>query len=256
MYYGTARKENDKLLTVSCMVPILNSATSIYAALGVFAFVGHVSHILDIPVEKVSTSGLDLAFVAYPGMLNLLAGSNFWSVIFFLMLLTLGIDSVFSFFDHELQYFVDWFPIIEQKMSREVYTALFIVISFLFSLIFCLESGYYTFDLFDSYAAKISLQTILLVELALIPWVFGMDKLNILLKERTGETIPKFVIIFVKYVIPVYVLAIYILSIVDEFKKDGADEKTMPYGFIWLGRLLFIVPMLTIVVGYFKRINS
>ena len=172
------------------------------------------------------------------------------------MLLTLGIDSVFSFFDHELQYFVDWFPIIEQKMSREVYTALFIVISFLFSLIFCLESGYYTFDLFDSYAAKISLQTILLVELALIPWVFGMDKLNILLKERTGETIPKFVIIFVKYVIPVYVLAIYILSIVDEFKKDGADEKTMPYGFIWLGRLLFIVPMLTIVVGYFKRINS
>ena len=95
-----------------------------------------------------------------------------------------------------------------------------------------------------------------MVELALIPWVFGMDKLNILLKERTGETIPKFVIIFVKFVIPIYILAIYILSFVDEFKKDGDDERTMNYGFIWLGRLLFIVPMLTIVVGYFKRIYS
>lgn len=111
MYYGTARKENEKILQVSYLVPIMNSATSIYAALGVFAFVGHVSHILDIPIEEVSTSGLDLAFVAYPGMLNLLAGSNFWSFLFFLMLLTLGIDSVFGFFDHILQYIIDAFPV-------------------------------------------------------------------------------------------------------------------------------------------------
>lgn len=256
MYYGTARKDHEKILRASYMVPIMNSATSLYAALGVFSFVGHVSHILDIPIEKVSTSGLDLAFVAYPGMLNLLAGSNFWSLLFFMMLLTLGIDSVFGFFDHILQYFLDTFPQIEQKMRREVYVGIFTLFSFLCSLIFCLESGYYSFGTFDSYAAGIALLTCLLVELILIPWVFGMDKLNVLLNRRTGETIPKFVIVFVKYIIPVYIVIIYILSFVDEFSKDGDDERKEPYGFLWLARLLFIVPMLTILVGYFKRIET
>ena len=187
MYYGTARKPADKLLTVSYMVPIINSLTSMYAALTVFSFLGHVSHILDIPIAEVSTSGLDLAFVAYPGMLNLLAGSNFWSFIFFLMLLTLGVDSVFGYFDFILSYFSDMFPSIRKKISQEVYCAIFTFISWLCSLIFCLESGYWTFDLFNSYAAGIALLTCLIVELALIPWVFGMDKLNIIMKDRTGE---------------------------------------------------------------------
>jgi len=256
MYYGTARKDHEKVLRASYMVPIMNSATSLYAALGVFSFVGHVSHILDIPIDKVSTSGLDLAFVAYPGMLNLLAGSNFWAVLFFLMLLTLGIDSVFGFFDHILQYALDSFPQIGEKMSREVFTGIFTFFSFLCSLIFCLESGYYSFDLFNSYAAGIALFTCLLIELALIPWVFGMEKLNVLLNQRTGETIPKWVIIFVKFVIPIYITVVYILSFVDEFSKDGDDERTMPYGFVWLGRILFIVPMLTIAIGYKVRIPT
>jgi len=256
MYYGTARKDDEKILRASYMVPIMNSATSIYAALGVFAFVGHVSHVLDMPIDKVSTSGLDLAFVAYPGMLNLLAGSNFWALLFFLMLLTLGIDSVFGFFDHILQYFVDAFPIIEEKMSREVYTAVFTFFSFLCSLIFCLESGYYTFGLFDSYAAGIALLTCLIAELILIPWIFGMDKLNVLLNQRTGETIPKFVVIFVKFIIPVFIIVIYILNIVKEFSKDGDDERVWSYGILWLARLLFLVPMLAILAGYFKRIET
>jgi SNF family Na+-dependent transporter len=60
-----------------------------------------------LPVDKVSTSGLDLAFVAYPGMVNMLAGSNFWAIIFFMMLVTLGIDSVFGFVDHIVNFMID-----------------------------------------------------------------------------------------------------------------------------------------------------
>ena len=54
MYYGTARGAHDKLLTVSYMVPILNSATSFYAALTIFTFLGHVSTMRDIPIAELS----------------------------------------------------------------------------------------------------------------------------------------------------------------------------------------------------------
>lgn len=37
--------------------------------------------------------GSALVFVAYPEVVNRLPGASFWSIVFFLMLITLGLDS-------------------------------------------------------------------------------------------------------------------------------------------------------------------
>lgn len=37
--------------------------------------------------------GAGLVFVIYPEALNILPGSTFWAIIFFFMLITLGLDS-------------------------------------------------------------------------------------------------------------------------------------------------------------------
>lgn len=188
----------------------------------------------------------------------MLAGSNFWAIIFFMMLVTLGIDSVFGFVDHIVNFMIDQFPAIRQKMSYEAFTALFLTFSFLCSCIFVLESGLYTFALFDTYSCYISLFTCILIELALIPWVFGIDKLSTLLEARTGEVIPKFVRIFVKYLIPIYIFAIYIMAWVREFQKDAQSDEDngMPYGFLWLGRLIMFAPMIAILVGLLVKFET
>lgn len=87
-----------------------NSATSFYAALTVFTFVGHVAHVLGKEVSEVSTQGTDLAFVAYPGLLNLLPGKNFWAIIFYLMFISLGVDSAFGYIDYFMEFFLDSYP--------------------------------------------------------------------------------------------------------------------------------------------------
>jgi len=136
MYYGSARGKSDKLLTVSYMIPILNSATSFYAALTIFTFLGHVSTMRGIEISDLSRSGPDLLFVAFPALLGLLAGKNFWAVIFFIMCVCLGVDSVFGFVDFYVKYLEDCFPIIRQKLRKEFVCMIMIFFSFLWSLMF------------------------------------------------------------------------------------------------------------------------
>lgn len=110
MYYGSARQKNEKIVNISFWVPFANSATSIYAAITIFSFLGHVSYKKEIPINEVATSGPTLFFVAFPSLLALLPGANFWAIIFFLMAICLGIDSVFGFFDYYIKISQDAFP--------------------------------------------------------------------------------------------------------------------------------------------------
>ena len=84
-----------------------------------------------------------------------------------------------------------------------------------------------------------------------------MDKLAVLLKIRTGETIPKFVVIFIKFVIPCFIFIVFIMSWINEFSQnDGRDSDGWTGGITWAGRLLWIVPILIIFAGYFKPIET
>ena len=52
-----------------------------------------MSYKTGLPVDQVAKAGPGLAFIAYPQALSSMPGGPFWAVIFFFMLLTLGLDS-------------------------------------------------------------------------------------------------------------------------------------------------------------------
>lgn len=247
LYYGSARQPTDKIITPSYYIPLINSGTSMYAALTIFSFLGHVSHKTGLPIEDISEGGLDLAFIAYPGLLSMFKGSNFWSVLFFLMLTTVGVDSVFAMYDFTIQYFEDFFPAIRRKMSKEVYVLLLSIAFYLFGLMFCLESGFWIFDLFNTYSCGLTLVILCVAEIFMIVWMFGIDNLDDLMFFRTQERFPKVFKIMIKYVTPTIILVILIVGIVNEFILNKSE---MPKWALWMGRLLMLIPTLCAFLGF------
>lgn len=59
----------------------------------VFSYMAHVQH---KSIEEVGLEGPGLVFIVYPEAIATMTGSVFWAIIFFLMLITLGLDSTFG----------------------------------------------------------------------------------------------------------------------------------------------------------------
>ena len=75
------------------VITLSNSMTSIFAGFVVFPYIGYLAYITHQEVKDVVSSGSGLAFVVFPFAVTKLAGAPFWSILFFVMMLTLGLDS-------------------------------------------------------------------------------------------------------------------------------------------------------------------
>ncbi|GAB0195635.1 sodium-dependent noradrenaline transporter [Grus japonensis] len=78
----------DALLTST-----INCVTSFISGFAIFSILGYMAHEHKVKIEDVATEGAGLVFILYPEAISTLSGSTFWAVVFFIMLLTLGIDS-------------------------------------------------------------------------------------------------------------------------------------------------------------------
>jgi SNF family Na+-dependent transporter len=91
-------------------VSIIDFLTSLIASVVIFSTLGHSAHLLGVLVDQVTKGGQGLAFVAYPEALSHLPVPHLWSVIFFLMLFLLGLDSEFALFETVTCALFDSFP--------------------------------------------------------------------------------------------------------------------------------------------------
>uniref|UniRef100_A0A1Y1MTC4 Transporter n=1 Tax=Photinus pyralis TaxID=7054 RepID=A0A1Y1MTC4_PHOPY len=153
------------------LVPILNSATSIFAGFVVFSILGFMAHKTGLPVSTVATGGPGLAFVTYPEAITMLPWSNFWAVMFFFMLFLLGLDTCFVQIEAIISSVIDEYPFLHNH--KKVVTLGACVAMFLCSTIFITNGGMYLLQLFDWYAASISVILICLVEVLIVAYTYG-----------------------------------------------------------------------------------
>uniref|UniRef100_A0A672V1R8 Transporter n=1 Tax=Strigops habroptila TaxID=2489341 RepID=A0A672V1R8_STRHB len=119
---------NNNVIRDTLVIAIGNCCTSFLTGFAIFSVLGHMAQTKHVPVGSVVDSGPGLAFVAYPEALSLLPGSPLWSSLFFLMLLTLGVDTLFGNIEGITTAILDEFPALrEGQVSLSVRDAVSIL---------------------------------------------------------------------------------------------------------------------------------
>ncbi|XP_046551259.1 sodium- and chloride-dependent neutral and basic amino acid transporter B(0+)-like [Haliotis rubra] len=76
------------------LVCLMDCFASIFIGFAFFACVGHVAYLRGVKVDAFESSGYNLAFIVYPDVLSSLPMPQLWSVLTFVTMMTLAIDSM------------------------------------------------------------------------------------------------------------------------------------------------------------------
>ena len=93
---GSYNKYRNNCYRDTLILACFNEGTCLLSGFVIFSVLGFMAKASGKTIDEVADSGPGLAFVAYPNAINQLPISPFWSVLFFLMLLFIGLDSQVS----------------------------------------------------------------------------------------------------------------------------------------------------------------
>uniref|UniRef100_A0A3P9P3F8 Sodium-dependent dopamine transporter n=1 Tax=Poecilia reticulata TaxID=8081 RepID=A0A3P9P3F8_POERE len=188
----------------------INSLTSFFSGFVVFSFLGYMSHKHNVALDKVARDGAGLVFVIYPEAIATLPGSSVWAVIFFIMLLTLGLDSAMGGMESVITGLIDEFKFLHKH--RELFTLFIVVSTFLISLFCVTNGGMYVFTLLDHFAAGTSILFGVLIEAIGIAWFYGVDRFSDDIKEMIGHRPGRYWRLCWKFVSPCFLLFMVVVS--------------------------------------------
>ncbi|XP_046543629.1 sodium- and chloride-dependent glycine transporter 1-like [Haliotis rubra] len=195
---------NTNCLRNAVICTFVSEGTSLFAGLVIFSILGFMAQEANIPISDVVSSGPGLGFVIYPEVLAQLPLPQLWSFIFFVMLILLGLDSLFSMVETVISAILDEFPWLLKW--RVVVTLGYCVLSFLLGLLFTTEGGMYIFQLLDWYFVVIFLIFYGFLECIILGWVYGVDRLSADIELMLGIPAPLFFKITWCYITPAMLL--------------------------------------------------
>ncbi|XP_052072585.1 sodium-dependent serotonin transporter-like [Mytilus californianus] len=189
----------------------INCFTSVLAGFVVFSVLGYMAHITQKDIDKVAMEGPGLVFMVYPEALATLDGSVFWSILFFVMLITLGMDSTFGGLEAVITAIMDTFAIV--KGRREWLVLGVIIYCFLGSLPSTTNGGQYIVSLIDRHAAPIPLICICFCEAIAVNWFYGVQHFSNDVQSMLGFQPGIFWKICWAFICPICLIVLFVLSI-------------------------------------------
>ncbi|XP_034340536.1 sodium- and chloride-dependent transporter XTRP3B isoform X1 [Arvicanthis niloticus] len=174
-------------------------------------------HIRNCSLESeldTAVQGTGLAFIVYTEAIKNMEVSQLWSVFYFFMLLMLGMGSMVGTGTAILTPLTDS-KLISSYLPKEAISGLVCLISCAIGMVFTMEAGNYWFDIFNDYAATLSLLLIVLVETIAVCYVYGLKRFEGDLRVMTGRTLNWYWKVMWAFVSPLLIIGLFIFYLSD-----------------------------------------
>ncbi|XP_032222489.1 sodium- and chloride-dependent GABA transporter 1 isoform X2 [Nematostella vectensis] len=241
---GSYNKFHNNCFRDAMTVSVINCSTSVFAGLVIFSVLGFMAEVLGKEVSEVATSGPGLAFVVYPEGIAQMPISPFWSICFFFMLLTLGLDTQFAMFEAVTTGLGDEYVRLLRN-RKELFTAFLCFCCFLLGLPIVSQSGAFIMNLYVWQAGGVSLVFLAFFEVIVVAWGYGADRFALDIETMTGNKVWPWWPIAWKYITPAVITGIFIFSLV-QWQGVSYDDYQYPPWAEFVGWVMALSSMLWI----------
>jgi len=224
----------------------VTAGTAIFSGFVIFSVIGFMAEALGKEVQDVAAEGAGLAFVAYPEAISKMPISPFWSILFFAMILTLGIGTQIAIVTTVVSTIIDSSV---KLMSRRLETTiLFCVVGFFIGLPLCSGAGMYILQLLDNYVASWSIIIICICECFIFTFLYGVDRLLSDMEMMIGYKPSKVWKYFWSIITPATLIFILVFTFVDKAKGKSTvyNDYVFPAWADGVGLLISFVSVLFI----------
>ena len=217
--YGSYLGDDANIAVDALIISFSDMAISVLSGIVMFSTMGGTGML-----DNITESGIGTAFIVYPqAIVNLTRIGWFNAVfgaIFYLMLITLAIDSAFSIVEGVSAAISDKFHLTPKKVTIAV-----CVIAGVISLLFITRAGLAWLDIVDNWANQINLIIVGILECIAVGWCFNLRKVVTEINKNTkGFRAPYgWFAASVKFIAPVLLIALFIWNMIVLFGQNGGS---------------------------------
>lgn len=226
---------------------ITNCSISFIAGFAVFTVIGYLAVSTGQSIQDLEIGGPGLTFVTYPTAIQLMPLAPLFGVLFFIMLLTLGIDSAFSLIEAVIAGCHDYIHTSKEKLSFWICLA-----GLLGGVLFSTGAGLYWLDIVDHFAMNILLVLFGLMECVFAGWLFGVRRVREFANAHSEIRIGRWWDVCIAGLIPIALITMLVHSVWDSAKTP---YKGYPGWALWLGGwgLMIAIVVASVLLGFLVR---
>jgi len=209
--YASFLHRKSDLNNNATIIGLSDLSTSFVAGIAVFATLGAMSFVTAQNVDVVAPSGPDLAFVAFPYALAQLPYPAWFGTVFFVALLTLGIDSAFSITESVLASLTD-----KTGWNRTAVLWGMTFVGFCAGLVYCSRGGLSWLGNIDGWINGPWGITLLgLLQCVVLGWAYRIGRLREHANERSEWRLGVWWDWTVRVIVPVLLSALFVWTLYD-----------------------------------------
>ncbi len=248
--YGSYKDYDDDIAKNAWITALLNSGTSLFAGFVVFGVLGYMAGETGTSLTELAASGPGLAFVVFPEALSLMPLSGLFSLLFFLMLLLLGIDSAFSLAEAVNATIIDRY----QQLPIAKVSIIVCCAAAIAGVIYTTRAGLYLLDIVDHFVTSYNLLLVGIFQSILVGWLYGAEKMRRYINQVSDWQVGKWWNLAVKYLVPLVLVTLLVAQLSQDLKISYESYPAWALGIGWAIAIIpFVVFLLLLIINQSQK---